>query len=114
MPHFLTDEYASVPSLHFGWNLLVGVALWRGFKQPGLRLLAVAMPVGMLLAIVSTANHYFLDAVIGAVVALAGWYLALALRDLGSRYRGAAPGRLADFRAWVAGDEVAEGAQAET
>jgi hypothetical protein len=82
MPGFLTNEYAAVPSLHFGWNLIIGVALWTVFPNAVARFFAIAAPLGMFLAIVLTANHFILDAVAGAVVVAAGSYLAFRLKRL--------------------------------
>ncbi len=64
------NEFAAVPSFHFGWILLVGVALWAHGRWMPLRLAGVALPVAMLAAIVLTANHYFLDAVVGGALTL--------------------------------------------
>ncbi len=77
------NPYAAVPSLHFGWPvLLAGVMLWT-FRHPLLRLFAVLLPPAQLAAIVFTANHYIVDAVAGLVVALAGLLLAMALQKWG-------------------------------
>ena len=86
MPHFLTNEYAAVPSLHFGWNLLMGVAVWKAFDNVWARIFAILMPAAMLLAIVTTANHYILDAVAGTFVVIAGALLAVYLRQLGEQH----------------------------
>jgi len=78
-PPGLINRYAAVPSLHFGWNLLVGVMVWRVSRNPWLRALAVAMVAAMGLAVVVTANHYVVDVLAGAAVALTGLGLALLL-----------------------------------
>ena len=70
-PPQLTNQYAAMPSLHFGWNLLVGIALASVARPVGLKLAALAIPVLMFFAVVLTANHYFIDAFAGAAVALA-------------------------------------------
>jgi len=41
-----------------------------------IRALAVAGPVLMVIAVVVTANHYVIDGMVGAVVALTGWALS--------------------------------------
>ncbi|HXF52431.1 MAG TPA: phosphatase PAP2 family protein [Dehalococcoidia bacterium] len=64
------NEFAAVPSFHFGWILLVGVALWAHGRWMPVRLAGVALPVAMLAAIVLTANHYFLDAAVGGALTL--------------------------------------------
>lgn len=65
----LTNQFAAMPSLHVGWALWCGVAVWRwGPRLPWLRVLAVAHPVSTTLIVMGTANHYFLDAVAGFAV----------------------------------------------
>lgn len=67
-PPALANPYAAMPSLHFGWNLLMGIALVREASQRTLRVAGVLIPVAMLLSIVLSANHYLLDAVAGGVI----------------------------------------------
>lgn len=82
-PAAFVNQYASVPSLHFGWNLLVGVALGLAVRHPLSRILAAAMPLAMLSAVVLTGNHYLLDGLAGLAVVALGLLLAVALRRLG-------------------------------
>ncbi|MGE0027722.1 MAG: phosphatase PAP2 family protein [Thermoleophilia bacterium] len=77
-PPGLINRYAALPSLHFGWNLLVGIVVWHATRNRWLRAAAVAVPVAMAFAVVATANHYVIDVVAGGVVALVG--LAIATR----------------------------------
>jgi len=73
-PPGLTNQYAAFPSLHFGWNLLVGVAVYGATRNVLLRLLSILGPASMAVAVVVTANHYVLDLVGGmAVVLFALW-----------------------------------------
>lgn len=78
-PPGLTNQYAAFPSLHAGWNLLVGIVLVLAFSHVAVRAFAVAMPVAMALAVVMTANHFVLDVPAGAAVVLVGLAAALAL-----------------------------------
>ncbi|MEZ5409897.1 MAG: phosphatase PAP2 family protein [Acidimicrobiales bacterium] len=71
-PPALVNKYAAMPSLHVGWNLLVGITLFRVARHWPLRVFAVASPVLMAVAVVVTANHYVLDGVAGAILSLAG------------------------------------------
>ncbi|HEC11041.1 MAG TPA: phosphatase PAP2 family protein [Acidimicrobiales bacterium] len=75
-PPALINKYAALPSLHLGWNLLVGITVFRTDRRTALRLFAVIGPILMAWAVVATANHYVLDAVVGAVVALIGLAVA--------------------------------------
>lgn len=63
------NPYAAVPSMHFGFALLVGVAVWRLARRRLWRLAGLVYPVFVLLVIVATGNHFFLDAAAGAAVA---------------------------------------------
>jgi len=75
-PPSLTNQYAALPSLHFGWNLLVGIVLLATFTGLAVRIFAVAMPAAMAFSVVATANHFVLDVVLGIAVVLVGLALA--------------------------------------
>lgn len=77
-PPGLINRYAALPSLHFGWNLLVGIVVWHATRNRWLRAASAAVPVAMAFAVVATANHYVIDVVAGGAVALVG--LAVAAR----------------------------------
>jgi hypothetical protein len=72
----LSDQYAALPSLHVGWAVWVALVLHRHAGRRLVRRWVWIYPVVMTLVVVSTANHYLLDAVAGAAVALAGVALA--------------------------------------
>lgn len=75
-PPALVNKYAAMPSLHVGWNLLVGIEMWRTFRSwPG-KTFAVLGPLLMPLSVVVTANHYAVDAIAGVTVALIGLVIA--------------------------------------
>jgi hypothetical protein len=68
------NPYAAMPSLHLAWA--VWSVMFAGFliSRPSLRWLLYAYPVVTTIDVMATANHYLLDAVAGAVLALmAGW-----------------------------------------
>ena len=72
----LVNEFAAVPSFHFGWILLVGIALIQSTRHAFFRVAGVVLPAAMLLAILFTANHYVIDAVAGAAIVLAAlWFV---------------------------------------
>jgi hypothetical protein len=76
----LSNQYAAMPSLHFGWSLWCCLAVWPLLRHGRARVLAVAHPAVTLLAIVATANHFWLDAALGALVAgIAAWGASYAL-----------------------------------
>ena len=68
-PQALVNQVAAMPSLHFGWNLLVGIALIRVGRGP-VRLLGFATPAMMAFGVVATANHFIVDAVVGGALCL--------------------------------------------
>jgi hypothetical protein len=76
-PPGLVNQYAAVPSLHFGWNMLVGIAIFTNIRSYWLKLVGVVIPPVMFLSIVLTANHYIIDAVAGALVAGVGLWIAV-------------------------------------
>jgi hypothetical protein len=59
-----TNQYAALPSLHFGWSLWCAVQLW-GFGSLRWRVVAVAYPSLQVFAVLSTANHFIVDVVAG-------------------------------------------------
>ncbi|MFF0018796.1 phosphatase PAP2 family protein [Streptomyces sp. NPDC005374] len=72
----MTNQYAAMPSLHVGWALWCGVMLWRYGRTRTTKVAAVAYPLITTIVVMGTANHYFLDAVAGAVVMGLGFLLA--------------------------------------
>lgn len=77
-PPAFVNQYAAMPSLHFGWDLLVGVALVRHAHSRWARVIGVLLPVAMAWAVVATANHFLIDGLAGGALALFG--LAIASR----------------------------------
>ncbi|KAJ4015048.1 hypothetical protein NW752_006504 [Fusarium irregulare] len=64
---------AAMPSLHFGTALFFAVCICKFSPHRFMRLLAPLWPTAMLITIVATANHFLMDAFIGALVPLLGW-----------------------------------------
>ena len=107
------NPYAALPSLHFGWALLLGIALWmaRPRGQIGRRailmgsafaVVGIAIPTGQLFAIVLTGNHFLIDAWAGGIVAGLGLAGAVVWRRRREAGRGTS-----------AGDGLGEDAMAE-
>jgi hypothetical protein len=84
-PPGLTNQYAALPSLHVGWNIVVGIVLLLTFAHVAIRAFAVVSPAAMTFAVVATANHYVLDVVAGIVVVLVGLAVAIAIERRGER-----------------------------
>ena len=67
----MANQFAAMPSLHFGWALMVAVGLIVATRSRW-RWLWLLHPLVTLLVIVGTANHYWLDAiVVSALLAVA-------------------------------------------
>ncbi|WP_030765022.1 phosphatase PAP2 family protein [Streptomyces sp. NRRL F-2664] len=67
----LANQFAAMPSLHFGWALMLAVgmiAATRSGKRSRWSLLWLLHPLVTLLVIVGTANHYWLDAAVAAAL----------------------------------------------
>jgi hypothetical protein len=75
----LYNPFAAVPSLHFGYALIVGVTLVALASHRVVRVAGALYPAAMLLVIVATGNHFLFDAALGAVVVAVGWLVALLL-----------------------------------
>ncbi|MGW2620496.1 phosphatase PAP2 family protein [Streptomyces sp. NPDC001500] len=63
----LSNQFAAMPSLHFGWALMVAIGLIAATRSRR-RWLWLLHPLLTLLVIVGTANHYWLDAVAAGVL----------------------------------------------
>lgn len=65
----IVNPYAAVPSMHICFALLVGTAGARVVRQVWAKAIWCSYPVLVLALVVVTANHFFLDAVAGAMTA---------------------------------------------
>ncbi|MFD7401562.1 phosphatase PAP2 family protein [Streptomyces sp. NPDC059866] len=63
----LSNQFAAMPSLHFGWALMLAIGLIVATRSRW-RWLWLLHPLLTLLVIVGTANHYWLDAIAAAVL----------------------------------------------
>src|SRR6185312_3467776 len=64
------NQFAAMPSLHFGWALVIAWAVLIATSSKW-RFAVLAHPVITLAAIVLTANHYWLDAVVATILFVA-------------------------------------------
>jgi PAP2 superfamily len=65
----LTNLYAAVPSMHVAFSLMIGWTLARLVRTPVARVLWTVYPFMMAFVIIVTANHFILDALLGAMTA---------------------------------------------
>ncbi len=70
----LTNQYAAMPSLHFGWSLWCGLVIAVIAPKVWMKALGLLHPLFTAAAIVATGNHWILDAG-GAVVVVGGFGL---------------------------------------
>ncbi|MEU0342602.1 phosphatase PAP2 family protein [Streptomyces bobili] len=63
----LSNQFAAMPSLHFGWAVMVAVGLIVATRSRR-RWLWLLHPLLTLLVIVGTANHYWLDALMASAL----------------------------------------------
>jgi PAP2 superfamily protein len=80
-----TNQYAALPSMHFGWALWCSLQMW-GFGSRAWRALAIAYPSILVVVVIATGNHFVVDILAGAAcVALAYTIAGLAHRFATSR-----------------------------
>jgi PAP2 superfamily len=102
----LFNPYAAVPSMHVAFALMIGWPLARLARMPAVRVWWLAYPFLMTFVIVATANHFVLDALLGALTAgIAAYGASWLARVRPAAWRfSAAPraGRVAEPRAGLA------------
>jgi hypothetical protein len=75
----VSNQYAAMPSLHIGWSMWCALVFAPAFKHRWARAVVFLYPVATLFCIVVSANHYFLDAVGGAICLGVGYILGRTL-----------------------------------
>ena len=107
LAHSVQSPYAAMPSGHVAFAVIVAAGLWGLSSRATVRACTLGYPAAVTLVVLSTANHLWIDAAAGAVVALAGLGAAHVLRRAPSawtpafplvawRARGPAPYRLTE------------------
>jgi PAP2 superfamily len=72
----LYNPYAAVPSMHVAFALMIGIPGARLTRTRWLRPLWYAYPVLVTSVVLVTANHFWIDAALGVIVAAAAYYAA--------------------------------------
>lgn len=101
----MANQFAAMPSLHFGWALMVAIGLIAATRTRW-RLLWLLHPALTLLVIVGTANHYWFDALAAAAL------LGVALTAIRAPGEGAGTGTGASWGWGLAGVRGPAGATA--
>lgn len=78
----VSNQYAAMPSLHTGWALWCAIAVADVARRRWVKILAFCYPAATIVVILGTANHYFLDAVGGAVTLGFGYLATRSVRVL--------------------------------
>ena len=82
----VSDQLAAMPSIHCAWAILVGVAIVR-VSPSKWRWPFLLHPVVTMLAVVVTANHWWLDGVVGGFLVGLSWCIDWSVRRLVARWR---------------------------
>jgi len=83
---FEPDQLSAMPSVHVGWAILVAMAI-IGTARTRWRWLAVLYPVMTTLAVIVTANHFWLDGIVSGALLVIVLAVQTALRRLLARGR---------------------------
>ena len=67
----LTNQFAAMPSMHVGWAVWCALAASVLLAGSRWRRLVWLYPLGTLVVVVATANHYLVDGIVGAALVLA-------------------------------------------
>ena len=78
------NPYAAMPSVHFGYSLIIGAMVLKMFRSWLVTSLGIAYPLLMVASIVASANHLFIDCIV-SVLLLALVHILVARLDLPSR-----------------------------
>ncbi|MFH8980161.1 phosphatase PAP2 family protein [Streptomyces varsoviensis] len=74
----MSNQYAAMPSMHIGWSTWCGITIAMLARPLWARILGALYPVATLAVIVSTANHFWLDAIGGLICLAVGFAVAYA------------------------------------
>ena len=64
---FNPDQLSAMPSVHVGWAILVAIMVISGARSRW-RWLAVLYPVATTVTVIVTANHYWMDGIVAALI----------------------------------------------
>ena len=83
----LANPFAAVPSIHTCYSLIIGLSCFFLVRRRPLRFTWLFYPCLIVFSIIATANHFWLDAILGGVLAA----VALSTAWLIERYRPTLP-----------------------
>lgn len=82
----MANQYAAMPSMHAGWAVWCGIALFLLGRRWWVKAFGIAYPLTTVVVIMATANHFILDAAVGVALILLGLAVSwAAYRQLAKR-----------------------------
>jgi hypothetical protein len=81
----MSNEFAAMPSLHVGWALWCGLLVFFHARHRLVRVCGLLYPFLIAFVVMGTANHYLMDCVMGALVALVALFATPSLLRLSDR-----------------------------
>ncbi|MEV7780987.1 phosphatase PAP2 family protein [Kitasatospora sp. NPDC088351] len=72
----VSNQFAAMPSMHIGWSMWCGLTIFFLARASWARALGLLYPIATLVVIVSTANHFWMDAVGGEICLMIGFVAA--------------------------------------
>jgi hypothetical protein len=79
--HKISNQYAAMPSLHFGWSGWCALVLITTLPRTWMKVIAASYPFATTFSIVVTGNHYWLDAAGGALALAIGYGVAVVITN---------------------------------
>jgi hypothetical protein len=68
----VSNQFAAMPSMHIGWSLWCGLTIAFLARRRWVKVLGLLYPLSTLIVIIASANHFFMDALAGALCTLIG------------------------------------------
>jgi hypothetical protein len=75
----LYNPFAAVPSMHVAFSLMIGFSMIGMIQRRWAKVLWACYPLVVTFVVISTANHWWFDAFLGALTAAASAWAARAL-----------------------------------
>ena len=79
-----TNQFAALPSMHFGWALWCAIQMW-GFGKRFWRVLALVYPTLLTIVVIGTGNHFITDVAAGGVCVLIALGIVYGVRAIAER-----------------------------
>ena len=76
----VSAQFAAMPSIHVAWGVLIGVAAWRASSSRW-RWIALVHAAATVYVVTSTANHWWLDGIVGAAFLAPAYWVTRRFAD---------------------------------